>query len=63
MVVLIVMESIYTLEELSTLLKFQPSYVRMVIRKFLPDFKENDLIDNDTAQKVAEKLKRSIDKK
>lgn len=57
------MESTYTLEELSVLLKFQPSYVRMVIRKFLPDFKENDLIDNDTAQKVAEKLKRSIDKK
>lgn len=52
------MSKTYALPELAEALRFNPSYVRMVIRKFDKSFKEDDAISAELAKQVAEKLNR-----
>jgi hypothetical protein len=51
------MQQTYELADLAKALKFQPAYVRMVLRKFGP-YEEGQPVSAELAGKVAEKLNR-----
>lgn len=52
------MSKTYALSDLAEALRFNPSYVRMVIRKFDRSFKEGDSISEELAKQVAQTLNR-----
>src|SRR5690554_2717053 len=53
------MSKTYALSDLAEALRFNPSYVRMVIRKFDRSFKEGDSISEELAKQVAQTDRKS----